>query len=79
MCNSAYFGETKKKISTRTIEHQQDSFKGKSDIPGATEHTLIGHRQLNWIHPETIVRKNDYRNRKLREVLEIKKAKHTKI
>ena len=27
-CNSAYFGETKKKILTRTIEHQQDSFKG---------------------------------------------------
>ena len=28
-CNSAYFGETKRKILTRTIEHQQDSFKGK--------------------------------------------------
>ena len=28
-CNSAYFGETKKKILTRTIEHQQDIFKGK--------------------------------------------------
>ena len=27
-CNSAYFGETKKKILTRTMEHQQDSFKG---------------------------------------------------
>ena len=28
-CNSAYFGETKKKILTKTIEHQQDSFKEK--------------------------------------------------
>ena len=36
-CNSAYFGETKKKILTRTIEHQQDSFKGKWDNSGATE------------------------------------------
>ena len=79
MCNSAYFGETKKKISTRTIEHQQDSFKGKSDIFGTTEHTLISHGQFNWIHPKTIVRKNDYRNRKLRKVLDIKKAKYTKI
>ena len=26
-CNSAYFGETKRKILARTIEHQQDSFK----------------------------------------------------
>ena len=28
-CNSAYFGETKKKILTKTIEHQQDGFKEK--------------------------------------------------
>ena len=28
-CNSAHFGEAKKKILTRTIEPQQDSFKGK--------------------------------------------------
>ena len=34
-CNSAYFGETKKKILTRMIEHQQDSFKGKWDNSGA--------------------------------------------
>ena len=34
-CNSAYFGETKKKILTRTIEHQQDSFKGKWENSGA--------------------------------------------
>ena len=27
-CNWAHFGETKEKISTRTIEHQQDTFKG---------------------------------------------------
>ena len=38
--NSAYFGETKKKILTRTIEHEQDSFKEKWDNSGATEHSL---------------------------------------
>ena len=48
-CNSAYFGETKKKILTRTIEHQKDSFREK-----------------------------DYRKRKIREALEIKKAKFNK-
>ena len=42
-CNSAYFGETKKKILTRTKEHQQDSFKGKRDNSGATEHSLTCH------------------------------------
>ena len=30
--NSAYFDETKKKITRRTIEHQQDTFKGKNGI-----------------------------------------------
>ena len=45
-CNSAYFGETKKKILTRTIEHQQDSFKGKWDNSEATEHSLTCHGQL---------------------------------
>ena len=28
-CNALYIDETKKKVITRTIEHQQDSFKGK--------------------------------------------------
>ena len=52
-CNPTHFSETKKKILTRTIEHQQDSFKGKWDNSGAIEHTLTCHRQLNWIHPKT--------------------------
>ena len=77
-CNSAYFGETMKKILTRTIEHQQDSFKGKWHNSGATEHTLTCHRQFNWIHPKIIARENDYRKRKIREALEIKKGKYNK-
>ena len=71
-CNTAYFGETKKKILTRTIEHQQDSFKGKWDNSGATEHSLTCHGQFNWIHSKTIARENDCRKRKIREALEIK-------
>ena len=77
-CNSAYFGETKKKILTRTIEHQQDSFKGKWDNFGATEHSLTCHWQFNWIHPKTTARENDHRRRKIREALEINKAKYNK-
>ena len=73
-----YFGEAKKKILTRTIEHQQDSFKRKWDNSGATEQTLTRQRQFNWIHPKTIAREKDYRKRKLREALEIKKAKFNK-
>ena len=77
-CNSTYFGETDKKVLTKTTEHQQDSFKGKWDNSGATEHSLTCHAQFNWIHPKTIARENDYRKRKIREALEIKKAKYNK-
>ena len=77
-CNSAYFGETKKKILTRTIEHQQDSFKGKWDNSGATEHSLTCQGHFNWIQPKTIATENDYRRIKIQEALEIKKAKYNK-
>ena len=76
--NSAYFGETDKAILTTTIKHQQDSFKGKWDNSGATEHSLTCQGQFNWIHPKTIGRENNYRKRKIREALEIKKAKYIK-
>ena len=77
-CNSAYFGETKKKILIRTTEHQQDSFKGKWDSSGAAEPRLTCHGPFIWIHPTTIARENDYRKRKIRETLEIKRAKYNK-
>ena len=77
-CSSAYFGETKIKIVTRTIEHQQDRFKGKWDNFRATEHNLTCHGQFNRIYPNTIApyRENDYRKGKTREALEIKTAKY---
>ena len=77
-CNSTYFGETKKKIFIRTIEHQQDSFKGKWDNSGATEHTLTCLGQFNSIHAKTITRENDYRKRKIWEAQESKEAKCNK-
>ena len=72
------FGETKKKIFIRIIEHQQDSFKRKWDNSGATEHTLTCHGQFNSIHAKTITRENDYRKRKIREAQESKEAKYNK-
>ena len=78
MCISAYLGETKKKILTRTIEHPQDSFKGKWDNSMATKHFLTCHRQFNWIHPKTLARQNNDKKRKIWEVSEIKNAKYSK-
>ena len=45
--NPLYIGETKKKVITRTIEHQQDSFNGKWESSGATEHCLECHSLLS--------------------------------
>ena len=74
-CNAEYIGETKKKVITRTIEHQQDSIKGKWESSGATEHCLECHGQFIWLHPKTLSREARYKSRKNRESLEIIRSK----
>ena len=74
-CNAEYIGETMKKVITRTIEHEQDSLKGKWESSGATEHSLKCHGQFNLLHPKTLSREARYKSRKIRESLEIKKSK----
>ena len=73
-CNAEYIGETKKKVITRTIEHQQDSIKGKWESSGATEHCLKCHGQFNWLHPKTLSREARFKSRKIRESLKIKRS-----
>ena len=63
-CNAEYIGETKKKVITRTIEHQQDSIKGKWESSGATGHCLESHGQFNWLHPKTLSREARYKKQK---------------
>ena len=74
-CNAKCIGETKKKVITRTIEHQQDSIKGKWKSSGATEHCLECDGQFNWLHPKTLSREARYKSRKIRESLEIIRSK----
>ena len=74
-CNAEYIGETMKKVITRTIEHEQDSLKGKWESSGATEHSLKCHGQFNLLHPKTLSREARYKSRKSRESLEIKRSK----
>ena len=74
-CNAEYIGETKKKVMTRTIEHQQDNIKRKWESSVATEDCLKCHGQFNWLHPKTLSRQARYKSRKIRESLEIKRSK----
>ena len=77
-CNTLYIGENKKKVITRTIEHQQDSFNGKWESSGATGHCLECHGQFNWINLKTLSTEQQYHRWKIWEPLEIKKAKANK-
>ena len=71
---SVYDGETKKKITSRSIEHQQESVKDNWTSSGATEHKKECHGHFDWLHPKTLSMKNRYYDRKLRESLEIDMA-----
>ena len=69
-----YNGETKKKIISRSTEHQQESIKGNWSSSGATEHTKECHGHFDWLHPKTLSMKNRYYDRKMIESLEIDMA-----
>ena len=77
-CNALYIGETKKKVITRTTEHQQDSFNGKWESSGSIEHCPECHGKFNWINRKTLSTEQQHHRRKIRESLEIKKAKTSK-
>ena len=74
-CNGKYIGESKKRVLTRCIEHQQDSMSGKWESSGATEHTKECHGQFDWLHPKTVRISPYMYERKIREALEINKLK----
>ena len=69
-CNGRYIGESKKKVLTRCIEHQQDSIKGNWESFGTTEHTKECHGLFKWIHPRTIAVMSNMYKRKVHEARE---------
>ena len=74
-CGGEYIGETKKRVLTRSIEHQEDSMAGKWEASGATEHSKDCHGRLNWLHPKTLAKLSNIHEPKKRESLEIKNLK----
>ena len=66
--------ETKKKIISRSIEHQQERIKGNWSYSGATEHTKECHGHFDWLHSKTLFMESRYYDRKVRESLEIDMA-----
>ena len=67
-----YIGETKKRISTRTKEHEKNAEKGRWNSSGAVEHCRDCHGQFNWQEAKTLAVENNYYRRQVRESLEIR-------
>lgn len=76
--NALYIGRTKKKIISRTIKHQQGSFKEKWESSSTAGYCLESYVQFNWINPKSVSAKQQYHIRKIKESLEIEKAKANK-
>ena len=66
-----YIGETKKRVLTRSIEHQKDSMAEKWEVSRATEHSKQFHGRFNWLHPKTPAKLSNIHERKISEWLEI--------
>ena len=78
-CKATYIGETKKRVLARIDEHRKDVFKGRYKNSGATEHAEKCAHEFKWGDALTIARETDYRRRKIRESLEIRRAQRSSM
>ena len=76
-CGKAYIGETKKRISSRIEEHKKDIFNGKWNASGAALHSKSCTGSFDLESATTIAVEENYKRRKVREALEIRKAGRT--
>ena len=70
---AAYVGETKKQVSTRVIEHERDVFHGRWEKSGLTEHSKDCIQAFDFASARTLATESNYRRRKIREALEIRR------
>ena len=75
LCNWKYIGESKKRVLTQCIEHEQNSMSGKWESSGATEHTKQCHGQFDRLHPKTVRISPYMYKRKICEAFKINKLK----
>ena len=76
-CGHVYIGETKKRIRSRISEHEKDVFHGRWSNSGASEHASTCRQDFNWEEAETLCVESNFRRRKIRESLEIRKHKRS--
>jgi len=76
-CQAFYIGETKKRVHTRIEEHEMNVFKGNWKCSGATEHAKNCPQKFEWKEASTLSMEPNYRRRKVRESLEIRRAQRS--
>ena len=76
-CGSAYIGETKKKVSTRIGQHEQDIFKGRWRMSGASEHAETCAQGFKFDEASTVSVEAFYFDRKIREAVEIRAGRRS--
>ena len=74
-CGTEYIGESKKKISTRMKQHERDIFHGRWKSSGISDHASRCQKNVIFEDAKTIAYESDWRRRKIREALEIRKAR----
>ena len=67
---AAYVGKTKKQVSTRIIEHEQDVFHGRWKKSGLKEHAKVCTESFDFENVQTLAIERNFRLRKIREALE---------
>ena len=66
-----HIGETKKRVLTQSIEHQDGTMSGKWETYRATEHSKDCRGWFNLLQPKTLAKLLNIHDRKIRKSLEI--------
>ena len=78
-CAGVYIGETKKRVHVRIAEHEKYIFKGRWANSGATEHAKTCPLAFKWNEAETLAKEANYKRRKIREALEIRRHERSNV
>ena len=76
-CGINYIGESKKRVATRLKEHERDIFHGRWSNTGAAGHAAVCTNSFAFEDAKTIAFESNYHRRKIREALEIRRARRT--
>ena len=74
-CKAGYTGETKKRVATRSIEHEKAVFKGDVGGDALAKHDQSCDCIIDWNNTKTIAVEPVWFRRKVREALEIRRLK----